>query len=67
MSTASIVWGMLFGAIGGGYMIYGHRQKQIVALLCGLGLMVFPYFVTSTWAMLLVGGVLMAVPFRVRV
>jgi hypothetical protein len=67
MSTASLVWGMLFGAIGGGYMIYGHRQKQIVALLCGLGLMLFTYFVANVWLMLLIGGALMVLPFKLRV
>jgi hypothetical protein len=66
MNTASLVWGMLFGAIGGGYMIYGHRQKQIVALLCGLGLMLFTYFVANVWLMLLIGAALMVLPFKLR-
>ena len=66
MSTASLVWGMLFGAIGGGYLIYGHKQKQIMALACGLALMVFPYFVSNSWLLVLVGAVLMVVPFKFR-
>jgi len=66
MSTASLVWGMLFGAIGGGYAIYGHRQKQIVALVCGLLLMFFTYFVDSAWVIVLVGAVLMVLPFKLR-
>jgi hypothetical protein len=66
MDTASLVWGMLFGAIGSGYLIYGHRQKHIVALASGLALIVFPYFVSNSWLMLLVGGALMALPFKFR-
>jgi hypothetical protein len=66
MGTATIVWGMLFGAIGGGYMLYGHRQKQFPALACGLALMVFPYFVGNAWLLVLVGTLLMYLPFRFR-
>ena len=66
MSTASIVWGMLFGAIGGGYMLYGHKQKQLVALVCGLLLMVFPYFVDNAWGLVLIGAALMFIPFKFR-
>ena len=66
METAQIVWGMLFGAIGAGYMVYGKRQRAIVPLACGLALMLFPYFVTSTWGLVLIGAALMAIPYYVR-
>jgi hypothetical protein len=62
----SLVWGMLFGAIGMGYFVYGKRQSALLPLVCGLGLMVFPYFVTGTLWMLLVGGALMAAPWYWR-
>jgi len=63
---AQLVWGMLFGAIGLGYFIYGKRQSALLPLLCGFGLMVFPYFVSGTLWMLLIGAVLMAVPWYWR-
>ena len=66
MDTASLLWGVVFGAIGGGYIIYGRRQRAPVALLCGLGLVVFTWFVTSAWAIVLVGAALMAAPFVVN-
>ena len=66
MSVATVVWGMLFGAIGVGYFIYGKRQSALVPLVCGLLLMVFPYFFSSAWALVLVGAVLMAIPYFVR-
>lgn len=66
MSVATLVWGMLFGAIGVGYFIYGKRQSALVPLACGLLLMVFPYFFSSAWALVLVGAVLMAIPYFVR-
>jgi hypothetical protein len=66
MDTATIVWGMIFGAVGTGYFIYGRKQQALLPLFCGIGLMVFPYFVTGTLWMLLVGGALMAAPWYWR-
>ena len=63
---AELVWGMLFGAIGLGYFIYGKRQSALLPLLCGIGLMVFPYFVSGTLWMLLIGAALMAAPWYWR-
>jgi hypothetical protein len=63
---AQLVWGMLFGAIGLGYFVYGKRQSALLPLLCGIGLMVFPYFVTGTLWLLLVGAALMAAPWYWR-
>jgi len=66
LNTAQLVWGMLFGAIGVGFMLYGRKQRAIVPLVCGLALVVFPYFVASTWALVLIGAVLVAIPWFVR-
>lgn len=65
-SPATLLWGMLFGAIGVGYFIYGKRQAMIVPLVCGIALMVYPWFVPGAWLTLIVGIVLMAVPYFVR-
>ena len=62
----ALVWGMLFGAIGAGYCLYGRQQRAPIPLGCGVGLMVFPYFVSGTWLTLLIGTVLMAIPWRWR-
>lgn len=66
METATLVWGMFFGAVGLGYFIYGKRQSAPLPLLCGIGLMVFPYLVSGTLWMLLIGGALMAAPWYWR-
>ena len=63
---ASILWGVLFGAIGFGYFIYGRNQKSPVPLVCGIALMAFPYFVPNAWAMALVGAAIMAVPYFLK-
>ena len=66
MSSASLVWGFLFGSIGIGFFVYGKRQEKLVPLLCGLVLMVFPYFVSNTILMVVIGAALMAVPYFYR-
>lgn len=67
MGEASLWWGLLFGSIGLGYLVYGRRQKAAVPLLCGIALIVFPYFVANVWAMVLGGALLLAVPWFVRI
>ncbi|HEY3521932.1 MAG TPA: hypothetical protein VGK80_12960 [Rhodanobacteraceae bacterium] len=66
MSTATLLWGLLFGSIGVGFFIYGKRQSMIVPLVCGLALMVYPYFVANAWLLLGIGIALMAVPYFLR-
>jgi len=41
-SVAVLIWGMLFGAIGIGYFLYGKKQKAIVPLCVGIVLCPFP-------------------------
>lgn len=62
-TPAQLFWGMLFGAIGTGFFIYGKKQNAFVPLGTGLLLCVFPYFITNIYLMLLVGFILMAVPY----
>ena len=57
---------MLFGSIGVGFFIYGKRQQMVVPLVCGVALMVYPYFVANAWLLLLIGIALMAVPYFLR-
>ncbi|HEV2608168.1 MAG TPA: hypothetical protein VGT79_09310 [Xanthomonadaceae bacterium] len=63
---AYLFWGLIFGSIGFGYFLYGKKRPNIIALVCGLALMVYPYVVSSTWAMVGIGVVLMAIPYFVR-
>jgi hypothetical protein len=66
VDTSSLLWGLLFGSIGVGYLVYGRRQGAVVPLVCGIALMVYPYFVSNTIALVAIGAVLMAVPYFVR-
>ncbi|MDX1457327.1 MAG: hypothetical protein R3276_07035 [Marinobacter sp.] len=62
METATLFWGLIFSAIGIGYFIYGRRQSNLIARWCGLALILFPYLVTNTLAMVAIGVALMLAP-----
>lgn len=65
-STAVLIWGLIFGSIGVGFAIYGKRQKAIVPLCVGLTLCVVPYFIANVYVLILLGCVLTAIPYFVR-
>lgn len=60
------IWGVLFGAIGVGYFVYGRKQRRAMPFIAGVGLMAFPYFVDGLVFTLLFGAMLMATPFLVK-
>jgi len=64
--TLSFVVYVLYGAVGLGYFMYGKRQKMLVPLICGLGLMGFPYFVSDATMLVVIGCVLLGLPFFVK-
>ena len=63
MDESKLLWGLLFGAVGIGYVVYGRRQRVLMPFLAGVGLLGFPYFVDNTGILLLLGVVLIALPF----
>ena len=65
MTPATLAIGILAGAIGVGYFMYGKRQTKFVPLLCGMGLCVYPYFVDSVAWLVVIGAALMAAPFLI--
>ncbi|MCC6206851.1 MAG: hypothetical protein IT488_01680 [Gammaproteobacteria bacterium] len=67
MDISLLLWGLLFSSIGLGFFIYGRKQKAVVPLVCGLALMIYPYFISSTFPLVSIGAVLMAIPYFVRI
>jgi len=64
--TAQIMWGVLFSGMGVAYFIYGKKQRSVVPLCCGIGLSVFPFVVSNTYLMVIIGTVLLALPYFLR-
>jgi hypothetical protein len=63
---ASLLWGFLFGCIGMGFFIYGKKQNVLMPLICGTSLMIYPWFVTTTLWLVVIGVVLTALPYFIR-
>lgn len=62
ISGASLILGIVFSSIGVGYMRYGRKKDHFSAFLAGLGLSIYPWFVSSAWLLTLIGVALMCVP-----
>lgn len=66
LNESWLLWGLLFGSIGLGFFMYGRKQKAVAPLLCGLALMIFPYFVANTILLVAIGCALIIIPYFVR-
>ena len=66
-SESLLIWGTIFGAIGLGFFIYGKRQQALVPLCTGIALFVFPYFVSNVYALVVIGAILVALPYFIRI
>jgi hypothetical protein len=63
--VGNLFFGVVAGAIGVGYLVYGRRQRKLVPVIAGVLLCVYPYFVDSGLWLGVVGALLVAVPFVV--
>jgi hypothetical protein len=66
MDSAQLLWGLLFSSIGLGFFLYGRKQRVAVPLLCGIALMIYPYFVPNAILLVGIGIVLCAIPYFFR-
>ena len=64
--TSLLMWGMVFGAFGVGFFMYGKKQKAFVPLIVGIALFVIPYFIPNVYMLVIAGTVLVALPYFVR-
>ncbi len=65
-STSTLMWRVIFGSIGLGFFVYGNKQKAVIPLFCGMGLMVFPYFISNMYILVILGILLVALPFFIK-
>jgi len=59
-STAKIFAWIIFGAIGFAVFLYGKKNKLFRPMIIGFALMVYPYFISGTFLLYLVGIALTA-------
>lgn len=62
----TLFFGIVFGAIGSGYLLYAKRQYDGLFAIVGFALIIFPYFVDSAVATFIAGALLCVAPFAIR-
>ena len=67
MNASTLIWGVIFGSIGLGFFVYGKKQKAAIPLLSGIGLMIFPYFISNLYILILSGIILIALPYFIKI
>lgn len=60
-STGGLYWDLFIGLIGMGFIMYGRKRPDIVAIVAGLILVVYPYFVSSVAWDIAIGVAIIAV------
>lgn len=63
MDLESLLISAIASVFGLAYFTYGKKQGEIWFALAGVSLMVYPYFFESLAVTIIVGAVLLAVPF----
>jgi hypothetical protein len=66
MNASILLWGLLFSSIGLGFFLYGKKQRAVVPLVCGVALMIYPYFIPHVGALIGIGIGLAAIPYFLR-
>jgi hypothetical protein len=66
LNVPYLILTLIFSSVGLGYFLFGKRQQEYLFLFAGLALMVYPYMVSGTATVTVVGLVLSAGPFVAR-
>ena len=66
VSTGYLVLNLVLGSFGAGYLFYGRKNGNMLALFSGLLLMVVPALISAPLPLLLTGLLLLALPFLFR-
>jgi hypothetical protein len=66
LSMGYLFGSLLFGSIGMAALMYGKKAGLLSPMLFGVGLMAFPYLVTSTWLLYGVGAAGTGLMYRFR-
>ena len=65
MNVNSLIVGVITGAFGMAYFVYGKRQSKMVPVISGVLLCIYPWFTDNLLALCAIGGLLLAAPFLI--
>ena len=66
MNTSNLLLGLVIGAVGTGYFLYGRKQQRLIPLLAGILLCVLPMAIDDTLLLLASSAACAAAPFLLR-
>ena len=66
MDATTLFAGVILGALGLGYIVYGRKQRNGIALLSGVALCGLPYVASNIYLLLIASIVFAALPFVIR-
>lgn len=66
MNTNTLLIGVIAGAFGSGYFMYGKKQQMVVPMLSGIMLCIYPYFTDNIWILCGIGILLITGPFFLK-
>lgn len=62
----SLLVSLLFGAIGGVYLAYARRVHEVDFLVCGVVLILYPYFLSNILLIVIIGTAIAMIPIARR-
>jgi hypothetical protein len=66
LSMSTLFAGFAFGVFGWSFLKIGRKDGNVAFMLIGITLMVFPYFVSSSWLTWGIGIALMGLAYKLR-
>jgi hypothetical protein len=66
ISASQIIGGLIFGVVGLYLFRWGKRNQNFWHMILGMGLMIYPYFVTNDWLIWIVGFALSGLAWYLR-
>lgn len=67
MNMNNLVLGLLLGAVGGGYFMYGRKQQKLIPLLAGILICILPMAIDDTLLLCVSSAACAAAPFLIRI
>jgi hypothetical protein len=66
ISPGNLIIGIIAGAFGLSYFIYGKKQGEMIFMLTGIALLSYPYFFNGIVILIILGLILLPLPFVLK-
>lgn len=66
MSITLVIGGYIISIIGLGYFLYGKKASNFSALISGIIMMIYPYFIESIIVLFVTALLLIVLPFYIK-